>query len=84
MDQMIDLDLADKLVGMDPPELADNMVALLVAVEFDYTRFSEAIRGEDELVYHTSMQLFAQRWKEQGKPVDGLDDLVFQWRVITA
>lgn len=64
--------------------MSEHVVALLIAVDFDFNKFSDALDGEDELVYGTAMRLFAQRWKETGSPTEGLGPLIFQWQVITA
>lgn len=83
----IDFDLPNRLHEMEQDELGQHMVALLIAVNFDYESFLRAIDVSEEhaeRIYGTAMALFAQRWTETGKPDEGIDELVHVWQVITA
>ena len=83
----IDFDLPNRLHEMEPDELGRHMVALLLAVNFNYDQFLKTIDVSEEHaegIYATAMALFAQRWTETGKPDEGLDELVHVWQVITA
>ena len=85
---LIDLHLADRLKEMSEEELGRHIVALLIAVKFEYNAFATAIDGQVRDIpglYDTAMQLFAQSWKESGKsPSSDLKQEIFTWQVVLA
>ena len=83
----IDFALPEKLADMGEEELGQHMTALLIAVDFDRDAFVSAIGYSDEdgdVIYGTTMSLFAQRWLEHGSPDEDLQELVRIWQIITA